>query len=124
MSKLFKYESNSIWGLFITIIILLASSFSLAQEFPIYGNGLIYSPKTIKRLRFIADSLNVQYKNCIKNDWNSVEQTYGFHYYEDDTTKINKLILAIQNGNIRNAIEKILGNIEQLNIDTNLIIRF
>jgi hypothetical protein len=54
----------------ITIIILFlfgTSSFSQDTEFGKSNNGLIYTDKTVKQLKFIVDSLNLKFKVCELN---------------------------------------------------------
>lgn len=48
------------------LILLMVSWFSYGQqtEFPVYGNGLIYSEASMKKLGTIVDSLNLRFRAC------------------------------------------------------------
>lgn len=78
----------------------------------------------MKRLHFIADSLNIQYKSCVKKDWSAFDQTIGFDFYETDTNKITKLILAFKNGESLAYIQKNIISEKRYSLtDTSLVIR-
>ena len=69
------------------ILALLSSSILCAQdsEFKEYDNGLIYSSQTMKKLHYIVDSLNLQYKVCnLDKVFYSVSQTVGYMITMDE----------------------------------------
>lgn len=48
----------------IALILLTLTSFAQNTEFAEFPNGLIYSDATIRKLKFIVDSLNLKFKVC------------------------------------------------------------
>ena len=60
-----------------TFFILTVSTacFGQKNEFPIYDNGLIYSPTTMHKLSEIVDSLNLKFRTCdLSHPYRSIEQ--------------------------------------------------
>ena len=66
MVKLLKY---------LLLIFISFNSFSQNSEFKVYENGLIYSDFTINKLKKCVDSLELKYKNCQSQNFNSVKQS-------------------------------------------------
>lgn len=73
--------------------------FAQSSEFPVYENGLIYTPTTMNKLKHIVDSLNLKYKSCdLNKTFYAINQTIGYSFY-------------LKKGNIKQAKKDIDNNI-------------
>lgn len=82
------------------ILLLAMTTFSLKsqnEEFTIHDNGLIYSESSMKKLKKVADSLNLKYLECnIDYTYTSISQGRG-HYVLLEEGAIHSALRDIQN---------------------------
>jgi len=66
------------WTVLVVFVLIAVSGSAQEGEFKTYDNGLIYSEKTMSKLRSIADSLNLKFKQCnFDQEFYSRYQTIG-----------------------------------------------
>ena len=67
--------------LFNILFLFISINLSFSQtpnEFGLYSNGLIYSDTTIGQLKYIVDSLNLQFKTCdLSKNYKPLPTYYG-----------------------------------------------
>ncbi|MFN8339355.1 MAG: hypothetical protein U0T36_10075 [Saprospiraceae bacterium] len=89
------------------------------NEFKIYPNGLIYSEKTMGKLSYIVDSLNLKFKNCHFNTvFHAQSQTIG-HIIKIDNMSIKKAKKDMEN---QLPLDDFLKKYPKASIDRNVLI--